>query len=183
MLCLTREQRSVSALIEYLDALRDKLISHVDAKIKQVKEQIGLYSCEFNWKIRGLIAQWDEEAANRYMRRVEARERCVEVHEERLKQGIEEIIQARGWEIEEDLPENVNKPIHIMDFVDSDIGKSINIADLAVKTHHIRGEYRLFPKARYCFLSSSHIIVTGEGHLYTTFPTATLFNSMRITVC
>lgn len=83
----------------------------MDSKIKQVKEQIGLYSCEFNGKIRGLIADWDEEAANWYMRRVEARERCVEVHEDRLKQGIDEIIQARGWETEEDLPENTNKPM------------------------------------------------------------------------
>lgn len=168
---LQTEQINTSAMLEYLDELRDRLVSEVDRKVNDTKKKIEETACRYNYKIQSLYARLNstevtgrEEAKRDFeeMRALQSPINAVYVGEARFKQVLEELIEAKCEEIGARQAPSLTSNDFLADFVDSSVVKIINIArPQESRIGTIEGDYRLYPKSRYCFVNGHQLVATG----------------------
>lgn len=173
MKCLQDEQRNTSALLKYLDVLRNRLVLALDQKITNAKEKIEETARRYNYKVQGLYArlknaeegQYEAGEAEEEFRNMQTSREPISVvcvRERRFMESLEEVIEVHCAEIGERQAPSITPNEVLADFVDSTVVKMVNVVNPSQSlTGRVEGDYRLYPNSRYCFVNDHQLVATG----------------------
>jgi hypothetical protein len=173
MKCLQDEQRNTSALLKYLDVLRNRLVLALDQKITNAKEKIEETARRYNYKVQGLYArlknaeegQYEAGEAEEEFRNMQTSREPISVvcvRERRFMESLEEVIEVHCAEIGERQAPSITPNEFLADFVDSTVVKMVNVVNPSQSlTGRVEGDYRLYPNSRYCFVNDHQLVATG----------------------